>query len=181
DLRLTALSHAIGLADQNRFDQLQKKIESINTLSDFVANFSVLPSILNPYLESINSSPITQKRKLIDIISRNEITINQLIPVISELSDLISTKNIDKYVIEEVEIAIKYSGYIEREKLIAEKLSRLENIKIQPTTNFNEITSLSIESRQKLTRIKPSTIGQASRIPGVSPADINVLLIFFGR
>ncbi|MEG1635577.1 MAG: hypothetical protein RR388_08125 [Rikenellaceae bacterium] len=102
-------------------------------------------------------------------------------PVISELSDLISTKNIDKYVIEEVEIAIKYSGYIEREKLIAEKLSRLENIKIQPTTNFNEITSLSIESRQKLTRIKPSTIGQASRIPGVSPADINVLLIFFGR
>lgn len=181
DLRLTPLSFAIGLATQNRFDQLQTKLKSIDILSDFANKLSVDPAIVNPYLEKFGSSPITQKRKLVDIILRNEITIYGLAAVITELADVITENNIDKYAVEEVEITIKYSGYIEREKLIAEKLSRLENIKIQPTTDFNAINSLSIEARQKLTKIKPSTIGQASRIPGVSPSDINVLLVYFGR
>lgn len=181
DLRLTPLSFAIGLASKTRFDQLQNKQESIMILDDFIRDFSIDPTIINPYLESIGSSLITQKRKLVDIILRNEITISNLIPIIPELSTIISENNIDQYAVEEVEITIKYSGYIEREKLIAEKLLRLENIKIQPTIDFNAISSLSIEARQKLTRIKPSTIGQASRIPGVSPSDINVLLVYFGR
>lgn len=181
DLRLTPLSFAIGLATQNRFDQLQTKLKSIDILSDFANKLSVDPVIVNPYLEKFGSSPITQKRKLVDIILRNEITIYGLASVITELANVIAENNIDKYAVEEVEITIKYSGYIEREKLIAEKLSRLENIKIQPTTDFNAINSLSIEARQKLTKIKPSTIGQASRIPGVSPSDINVLLVYFGR
>lgn len=181
DIRLTERSYEIGLASEKRFRIAKEKQQKIELLHNFIKQYSVSPQELNPYLDSLNSSPLTQKRKLNDIILRNEISLRSIIPQISELELFISKNKIDRESIEEVEILIKYGGYIEREKSIAEKLERLENIKIRPEFDFNSLHSLSIEARQKLSRIQPATIGQASRIPGVSPADINVLLVYFGR
>lgn len=181
DIRLTERSYEIGLASEKRFRIAKEKQQKIELLHNFIKQYSVSPQELNPYLDSLNSSPLTQKRKLNDIILRNEISLRSIIPQISELGLFISKSKIDRESIEEVEILIKYGGYIEREKSIAEKLERLENIKIRPEFDFNSLHSLSIEARQKLSRIQPATIGQASRIPGVSPADINVLLVYFGR
>lgn len=181
DIRLTERSYEIGLASEKRFRIAKEKQQKIELLHNFIKQYSVSPQELNPYLDSLNSSPLTQKRKLNDIILRNEISLRSIIPQISELELFISKSKIDRESIEEVEILIKYGGYIEREKSIAEKLERLENIKIRPEFDFNSLHSLSIEARQKLSRIQPATIGQASRIPGVSPADINVLLVYFGR
>ncbi len=181
DLRLTEKGYKLGLATEQRYSQLLRKKEHIELLSSFINSYSVSPTEINPLLESIGSSPLTQKRKLVDIVLRNEITIALLVPYINSLEALIATENIDTYAIEEVEIIIKYSGYIEREKLIAEKLTRLENIRIKDNFDYNTLSSITIEARQKLTRIQPKTIGQASRIPGVSPSDINILLVYLGR
>ncbi len=181
DLRLTEMGHNIGIVDENRYSQFSIKRANIEMLHKFIKNYSVDPIEINDHLASIGVSSIVQKRKLIDVILRNGVTIEGVVPFIKELKDLISLNNIDVYVIEEVEIIIKYSGYIDRERLVAEKMTRLEHIKISADFDYHSLKSLSIEARQKLTRIRPSTIGQASRVPGVSPADINVLLIFFGR
>ena len=124
---------------------------------------------------------MTQGRKLYDILMRNNITFESLQTVLPKLKKFIAENEIDAEVIEEAEIQIKYKGYIEREKFIAEKLHRLENISIPNDFDFHSMNSLTIEARQKLSRIRPTTIGQASRIPGVSPADVNVLLVKFGR
>ena len=129
----------------------------------------------------MTSSPIRQKIKLIDIISRPQVTIPKIIDAISSLKEFVFDHNLREEIIEAAEVLIKYSGYIEREKLIADKLNRLENLVIANKFNYMEITSLSYEARQKLTKINPKTIGQASRITGVSPSDINVLLILLGR
>lgn len=181
DMRLTEKAYNIGLIDENRYSQFCIKRQKISDFSDFIKELSVKAEDINPFLESIGSSLMTQKRKLSEIVIRNEIFIKDISKYISELNNYIETHDIDKEVIEEVEILIKYGGYIERERGVAEKLDRLENIKIKDDFDFNALQSLSIEARQKLTRIKPSTIGQASRIPGVSPSDINVLLVYFGR
>ncbi|MFI3267751.1 MAG: tRNA uridine-5-carboxymethylaminomethyl(34) synthesis enzyme MnmG [Rikenellaceae bacterium] len=181
DMRLTEKAHKIGLVDENRYSQFSSKRQKIEDLSIFIKSLSVKPEELNIYLSEINSSPLTQKRKLNEVVVRNEIFIKNIQPHISALNNFITDNEIDNEVIEEVEILIKYGGYIEREKGVAEKLERLENIKISPDFDFNALQSITIEARQKLTRIKPSTIGQASRIPGVSPSDINVLLVYFGR
>ena len=181
DLRLTERSHNIGLADENRYAQFIVKRDNIDLLHKFISTYSVAPSEINAHLAAVGVSLITQKRKLIDVVLRNGVTIEALIPHIKELEDFIILNKIDCYVVEEVEIIIKYSGYIDRERLVAEKLLRLENIKINPEFDYHSLNSLTIEARQKLTRVRPSTIGQASRIPGVSPSDINVLLVFFGR
>ncbi|MDR2936279.1 MAG: tRNA uridine-5-carboxymethylaminomethyl(34) synthesis enzyme MnmG, partial [Rikenellaceae bacterium] len=133
------------------------------------------------YLTSVYSPALTQKRKLFDILLRNEITIAGLAAHLPSLASHLIEQQCDKEVVESAEIRIKYGGYIERERQMADKLSRLERISIRTDFDFNGLTSLSIESRQKLSRIRPATIGQASRIPGVSPADINVLLVYFGR
>ena len=132
-------------------------------------------------LELFGSSPIRQKLKLIDIISRPQITIPKIVDYIPSLKEFIFDNSIREEIIEAAEVLIKYSGYIEREKLIADKLNRLENLVIENKFDYMEINSLSYEARQKLTKIKPKTIGQASRITGVSPSDINVLLILMGR
>ena len=129
----------------------------------------------------MGSSPIRQKIKLIDIISRPQVTIPKIVGSIPSLKEFIFDNNLREEIIEAAEVLIKYSGYIEREKLIADKLNRLENLVIANKFNYMEITSLSYEARQKLTKINPKTIGQASRITGVSPSDINVLLILLGR
>lgn len=181
DLRLTPKSYELGLASEERYQNCMQKKSLVESLISFVHDLSVSPEDLQTYLFDVNSPCLTQKRKLIDLVVRNEVTISSLVNYLSPLKTFIDTNNITEEVIEQAEIQIKYRGYIERERHIADKLIRLENIKIHHDFDYNKLTSLSIESRQKLTRIKPQTIGQASRIPGVSPADINILLVYFGR
>ncbi|MCC8088366.1 MAG: tRNA uridine-5-carboxymethylaminomethyl(34) synthesis enzyme MnmG [Rikenellaceae bacterium] len=181
DLRLTGRSYEVGLATKDRLEEVEEKEKNINELIDFIKKESISPGEVNTYLTNINSSPITQKRKLYDILLRNNVYIKDLSEHKPTLSNYLNINALTQETLEVAEILIKYGGYIEREKQVAEKLLRLENIKINPNFDFDKIKSLSIESRQKLSKIRPSTIGQASRIPGVSPADINVLLVYFGR
>lgn len=181
DLRLTEKGYAIGLATKKRYDIFTQKKSLSELLKNFLTSTSTQPCEIESYLKKVNSAPITQSRKLAYLLARNEITLEGLIENVSELDKFVRENEISKEIIEEVEIQIKYKGYIEREKLIAEKLRRLEDIRIKEDFNYNSFQSLTMEARQKLTKIKPTTIGQASRIPGVSPADINVLLIYFGR
>lgn len=181
DLRLTPIGYKVGLADERRYARTMRKKELVESLIAFVRQYSVSPQEIADYLKSVESTPLTQGKKLYDVILRNKVTIEGLIDNISSLRDFVERQECTQEVIEEAEIQIKYHGYIERERHIADKMTRLENIRIRPDFNYNELKSLSIESRQKLTRIRPSTIGQASRIPGVSPSDINVLLVYFGR
>jgi tRNA uridine 5-carboxymethylaminomethyl modification enzyme len=164
------------MVDENDVKRLENKIKSIEELNQLVKEYSVSPSDINEYLTSNNSAKITQKRKLYDIVLRPEISLK---PTLEHLKI-----NIDSYDYEAIngaEIKIKYSGYIEKEKIIAEKINRLEHIKIPDDFDFNQLNSLSTEARIKLTSIKPKTIAQAKRIPGISPSDINVLLVYFGR
>lgn len=181
DARLTPLGYSIGLVKENRYSVFQDKVLKRDRLIDFVTNFSISPEEINPALEFFGSSPVRQKLKLIDIISRPQITIPKIVEYIPSLKEFIFDNSIREEIVEAAEVLIKYSGYIEREKLIADKLNRLENLVIENKFNYMEINSLSYEGRQKLSKINPKTIGQASRITGVSPSDINVLLILMGR
>lgn len=181
DLRLTPLGYKIGLISEKRLAQFVQKKSLVESLVAFIRGRSVRIEEINGYLKSINSDPLTQGRKLNDILMRNNITIEALIDVLPNLKQFIVENEINPEVIEEAEIQIKYRGYIEREKHIADKLHRLEDIHIPEDFDFLVMNSLTIEARQKLSRIRPTTIGQASRIPGVSPADVNVLLVKFGR
>ena len=181
DIRLTPLGYEIGLIPQKRYDHFVKKNTLVESLVEFARRQSIKAAEINDYLKSVNSEPLTQGRKLYDILMRNNVTFESLQTVLPKLKKFIAENEIDAEVIEEAEIQIKYKGYIEREKFIAEKLRRLENISIPSDFDFHSMNSLTIEARQKLSRIRPTTIGQASRIPGVSPADVNVLLIKFGR
>lgn len=181
DIRLTPLGHEIGLISKKRYAEFRKKNSLVESLISYARSTSVRADEINDYLKSIHSDPLTQGRKLYDILMRNDITFESLQKVLPRLAEFIRTNEIDDEVIEEAEIQIKYKGYIEREKFIAEKLHRLENIRIPSDFDYNLMNALTIEARQKLSRIRPETIGQASRIPGVSPADVNVLLVKFGR
>lgn len=181
DIRLTPIGYKIGLISQKRYAHFTEKKASVESLISFARRQSIKAAEINDYLESVNSEPLTQGRKLYDILMRNNVTFESLSEVLLKLRKFISDNNISAEAIEEAEIQIKYKGYIEREKFIAEKLHRLENIRIPEDFDFHSMNSLTIEARQKLTRIRPATIGQASRIPGVSPADVNVLLVKFGR
>ena len=181
DIRLTPLGYKIGLIPQKRYDHFVKKNTLVESLVEFARRQSIKAAEINDYLKSVNSEPLTQGRKLYDILMRNNVTFESLQRVLPKLKKFITDNEMSAEMIEEAEIQIKYKGYIEREKFIAEKLRRLENITIPSDFNFYSMNSLTIEARQKLSRIRPTTIGQASRIPGVSPADVNVLLIKFGR
>jgi len=181
DIRLTPLGYEIGLIPQKRYDHFVKKNTLVESLVEFARRQSIKAAEINDYLESVNSEPLTQGRKLYDILMRNNVTFESLQRVLPKLKKFIADNKMSAEMIEEAEIQIKYKGYIEREKFIAEKLRRLENIAIPGDFDFHSMNSLTIEARQKLSRIQPTTIGQASRIPGVSPADVNVLLIKFGR
>lgn len=181
DLRLTPIGRKIGLVNDERWQDYEQKKSLAESLKNFVYKQGVAPSEISDYLESINSAQLSQKKKLADVLIRNNVYISDLAKLIKPLGKFIEENAIDNEVIEQVEIEVKYSGYIEREKAIAEKLHRLEEIRIPTDFDFTKITSITIEARQKLSKIRPTTIGQASRIPGVSPADINVLLIYFGR
>ncbi len=181
DIRLTPLGYQIGLISQKRYDHFVKKNTLVESLISFAREQSIKAAEINNYLKSINSDPLTQGRKLYDILMRNNVTFDSLQGVLPKLRKFIISNEIGPEIIEEAEIQIKYKGYIEREKFIAEKLHRLENIRIPANFDFYSMNALTIEARQKLSRIRPETIGQASRVPGVSPADVNVLLIKFGR
>lgn len=181
DLRLTPLGHEIGLISEKRYAEFVQKKSLVKSLVAFARDLSVKAAEINDYLKTIGSDPLTQGRKLHDILMRNNTSFETLQEVLPKLKKFIEKNRMNEEVIEEAEIQIKYKGYIEREKFIAEKLHRLENISIPDNFDYFSMNALTIEARQKLDRIRPTTIGQASRIPGVSPADVNVLLVKFGR
>ena len=181
DLRLTPLGHEIGLISEKRYAKFVQKKSLVESLVAFARDLSVKAAEINDYLKTIGSDPLTQGRKLHDILMRNNTSFETLQEVLPKLKKFIEKNRMNEEVIEEAEIQIKYKGYIEREKFIAEKLHRLENISIPDNFDYFSMNALTIEARQKLDRIRPTTIGQASRIPGVSPADVNVLLVKFGR
>ena len=181
DLRLTQKSFEIGLATRKRMEICEQKKLHVESLISYLRRQSVTPSDLQNYLNSIDAAPLAQGRKLFDVILRNNVTISGVAEHFPKLARFIAREEISAEEIEEAEIQIKYRGYIEREQYIAEKMRRLENIAIPDGFDYHSLQSMTIEARQKLTKIRPATIGQASRIPGVSPADINVLLVYFGR
>lgn len=181
DMRLTPKGYQIGLVNDERHNVYLDKIKKRDLLIDYIKNYSVKPESINSFLESMNSAPLRQGMKLVDILTRPQIGLVQLLKVLEPLNDFVTEHALRAEIIEAAEISIKYSGYIERERMLADKLSRLENLVIAGKFNYEELNNLSIEARQKLSKIQPRTIGQASRISGVSPADINVLLILMGR
>jgi tRNA uridine 5-carboxymethylaminomethyl modification enzyme len=176
DFRLTALSHDLGLASETRYAAVMRKQEAVEALSAFCSETKLKPEIANDYLDSIGSTPLSESKHIADLVARPEISLSKLLQIVPR-----GTNSYSEEVITSVEVAIKYAGYIEREKLQAEKNNRLEYIRIPSGFDFDQIHALSIECRQKLKRYKPETIAQASRISGVSPADISVLLVYFGR
>ena len=182
DMRLTEKAWKLGLAKEERYKLLTEKREAVNRIIDFARNYSMKPALINPVLEQLGTTPLRQGCKLIDLINRPQITIENIAEHVSAFKrelDKISDRK--EEIVEAAEILIKYEGYIGRERIIADKLARLESIKIKGKFDYNSIQSLSTEARQKLMKIDPETIAQASRIPGVSPSDINVLLVLCGR
>ncbi len=182
DARLTERSYQIGLAKKDRFDWWMQKKQAIEEIVEFCKNFPIKAKEINPALEKLGTTPLQFGVKLEDLIARPQLNFQNLMPIIPQLREFIDKlPNRKEEIAEAAEIRIKYKGYIEREKLVAEKMHRLENIKIKGHFDYNSIQSLSTECRQKLTAIDPETLAQASRIPGVSPSDINVLLVLMGR
>ena len=182
DERLTEKSYELGLADNNRMEQYKNKKTGIDKLIDFLKITSVKPKDINAFLISNNSTELAHGCKLSDLVLRPQLSINTLAEAVPSLRQQIENiTEIREEIIEGAEIILKYSGYIERERLIADKLNRLENIYIKDKLNYETIQSLSTEARQKLQKINPETIGQASRIPGISPSDVNILLVMMGR
>jgi len=181
DARLTPLGYEIGLISRRRYEEFAQKKSLVESLISFAHERSIKAAEINDYLISVGSEPLTQGKRLHEVLMRNNVTFESLRSVVPALDRFIRENAIGAEVIEEAEIRIKYRGYIEREKFIADKLHRLENIRIPADFDYHAMQALTIEARQKLSRIRPATIGQASRIPGVSPADINVLLVKFGR
>ena len=182
DMRLTEKGYNIGLAKKDRMDLLLSKKEEQTKLIEFINEYSIKPAYINEFLATISSSELKHGCKLADLVLRPQMGINELataVPALQKKLDEIKSRR--EEIIESVEVLMKYQGYIEREKLIADKLQRLEHINIMGRIDYNTIQSLSTEARQKLTRINPETIGQASRIPGISPSDVNILLVLLGR
>lgn len=186
DMRLTERSYHLGLAKEDRYQLLKTKREAVEHIVSFAQNYSMKPALINDALEKMGTTPLRQGCKLIEILNRPQVTIHNIAPHIPAFRKVLektteTDPNRKEEILEAAEILIKYQGYIDRERMIAQKLSRLESIKIKGKFDYSSIQSLSTEARQKLTKIDPETIAQASRIPGVSPSDINVLLVLSGR
>jgi len=183
DFRLTSRSFELGLAGKDRMDLVIEKKNAVEKIIEFVTNFSIKPQYIDPILERKGSAILKQGVKLIDVILRPQISIFDLTEEITPFKSFLKDIPEDRFteILESAEIAIKYSGYIDREKLVADKFKRLENISIDGRFDYSRISTISTEARQKLSEIQPETIGQASRISGVSPSDINVLLVLLGR
>lgn len=183
DMRLTPRGYELGLASQERYDLMVRKREQRDALVEFTRAFSVKAAKINGYLESLGLSPLKQSQRLYDLILRPQLNIAMLaeqIPHLKEEIEKIEEARREE-IVEAAEILIKYQGYIDRERLIAEKISRLENVKLRGKINYMEVNAISTEARQKLTKIDPETVAQAARIPGISPSDINILLLLLGR
>jgi len=182
DDRLTELSARMGLAKDERVDLLRSKRALVNRIIDFLKSYSMAPKEINDFLERAGTSPLKQKMKLIEVAKRPQVRLNELIEEVDGLRKIhVDCGRRAGEIVEAAEIAIKYEGYIAREKLMADKIKRLERIKLDENFDYERLKSISTEARQKLSRIKPGSIGQASRISGVSPSDISVLLIYMGR
>ncbi|TMM30371.1 tRNA uridine-5-carboxymethylaminomethyl(34) synthesis enzyme MnmG [Polaribacter aestuariivivens] len=180
DLRLTPIGFELGLASKERLDRVLEKQRKTDLLVDFLQKTSVTENEINPILEAKSLALINQSMKLYKIASRPQLDFSEFY-VIDKLKVFLEENNIDKEIIEQAEIHLKYAGYIEKEKNNADKLNRLENVVIPATFNYSKVKSLSFEAREKLTKIQPTSISQASRISGVSPSDISVLLVYMGR
>ena len=183
DMRLTERSYRLGLADPHRYDLLQEKRESRDALIRFVENYSVKPQYINSGLERLGTAPLSHGCKLVDVLLRPQASLKnlaELVPALAEELEKVPASRKEE-IIEAAEILMKYSGYIKREQMIADKISRLEHIRIKGKFDYSTIHALSTEARQKLAKIDPETIAQASRIPGISPSDINILLVLSGR
>ena len=180
DIRLTELSHNIGLASYDRYNLVKSKLSKTKKLIDFITKLSVLPSEMNPILENKNSKPISQSMKLKKLYCRPNIVSEDVLKI-KALNYFINENSIEEEIVEQSEIQIKYSGYIDKEKSHAEKLNNLESVKIPLAFDYSKLKSLSSEAKSKLEDIKPRTLSQASRISGVSPADISAMLVFMGR
>jgi len=182
DERLTQKGHELGLASDERVQLLRRKQEQVNEIIGFATHFSIRADRINSFLERIGSSPLKQGVKLLELLTRPHIGLELIAQEVTPLRELLDTVNERREeIIESADIEIKYSGYIKRERMMADKITRLEDIRIKDKFNYHEIQSLSTEARQKLTKINPDTIAQAGRIPGVSPNDISVLLVLLGR
>ena len=182
DMRLTARSHKLGLASTQRYEKMRKKADEIEHFITFAQNFSIKPALINDALSQIGTTTLERGCRLVDLLGRPGVTIENLTPHIKALAaevDKIDDRRDET--LEAAEIRIKYKGYIERENQVADKMLRLENIKIQGRFDYPNMTQISIEARQKLAAINPVTLAQASRIPGVSPSDVNVMLVLMGR
>ena len=183
DMRLTPRGYEIGLATKERYDLMLSKKEARDKIIEFLEKFTAKAALINPYLESMNLSPLRQSVKLKDLVLRPQLTIMMLagqIPQLQKLIDSIEEERREE-IVEAAEILVKYNGYIERERIIADKLSRLEKVKLRGKINYMDVHTISTEARQKLTKIDPETVAQAARIPGISPSDINILLLLLGR
>lgn len=182
DARLTEKAYELGIAKRDRYDWWIEKKEAIGRIIEFCANYPIKKDEINPKLEALGTTPLRAGCKLIDLIARPHLNLTNLSEIISDLKAALETPaNRKEEITEAAEIKMKYKGYIERERLIADKMHRLEDIKIKGRFNYSKLHEISTEGRQKLERIDPETLAQASRIPGVSPSDINVMLVLLGR
>jgi tRNA uridine 5-carboxymethylaminomethyl modification enzyme len=179
DLRLTELSYRLGLASQERMDKVIEKRNSVEAIKLILKDFVVEPQEINSYFVSINSSPLTEKQKAQKILLRPDVELNELADALPKLKEVV--KDFSKDSIEQASIQIKYDVYIEKEKELVKKMSQLEELEIPETFDYKKISSLGNEAREKLTRIKPRTLGQASRISGINPSDVQILMVFMGR
>jgi len=179
DVRLTPRSYEMGLAKLDRYEAVIKKLSQTQDIIKHLKNESVEPDVVNDYLNEVGTAPISQKLKLVNILSRPQVDIVSLKNAVPSLNEFLTGNS--EEAIEEAEILIKYEGYIDKEHDMAEKQLKFENIYLKPDFDYHALNSLSMEARQKLTKIKPSSLGQASRISGVSPSDISVLMVFLGR
>ncbi|WP_335966710.1 tRNA uridine-5-carboxymethylaminomethyl(34) synthesis enzyme MnmG [Galbibacter sp. PAP.153] len=180
DLRLTPMSFEIGLASEKRLRRMEEKERMSSDFVNFFKDTSVKPETINPILEEVNSSPMKQSDKMFKIFARPNITLDHMLKI-AQVKDYVIEKELDAEVLDQAEIQVKYSGYIEKEKNNADKLNRLEEIKIPESFDYDKLKSLSFEAKEKLKKIKPRTLSQASRISGVSPSDISVMLVYMGR
>jgi tRNA uridine 5-carboxymethylaminomethyl modification enzyme len=179
DLRLTEKSHTLGLASKERIQKLEEKRNTVNNIINYINTLSIEPSEINTFLSSKNSATIPQKQKLSQLLLRPDINLPELQNAVPKIATVLSSAGTEA--MEQAEIQIKYNTYIEKEKELVSRMARLEDLIIPENFNYSNLSALSMEARQKFTRIKPRTLGQASRISGVNPSDIQILMVFMGR
>ncbi|MFN8266275.1 MAG: tRNA uridine-5-carboxymethylaminomethyl(34) synthesis enzyme MnmG, partial [Chitinophagaceae bacterium] len=179
DLRLTEMSYKMGLAKQERMDKTQQKKEAVQRIKSVLAEVSISPDEINGFLEQNNSAPLTQKQKAQQVLLRPGIQLQALLEASPALKELTGTYSGE--ILEQVEVQVKYDVYIEKEKELVQRMSQLEDLEIPDSFDYNKISSLSNEALQKFKKIRPRTLGQASRISGVNPSDVQILMVYMGR